>query len=434
MRRIPSHHRLSHQALRALLLLGGILFSVKAVADDEPAHPDGIVATLKGHTEIVYAVAFSPDGKYVVTGSFDKTLKLWETATGKEIKSFGGPAGHQNLVLSVAFSPNGRVLASGAADHTAKLWDARDVTPAAPIKTLPHANLVDAVAFNPTGTLLATGGHDGKVSIWDVDKGQPVRHITAHTAPMLAQIYCVTWSPDGKYLVSGSLDRSLKLWDAATGSLVREFKGYAEIDALPVFGAGTVCLLACPLQHAPFLAASTAIPGRTGKYVEKGHRDGVFCAAFSPDGNLLASGSSDRSIKLWNVADGSLLREFVNPQLKSATEATPSPLPAFPQAHPGWVYGLAFTPTGTQLVSVGNAPRNHGYLAIWNVADARLLYGKELPLGAFYSVAVSPHGKLLALACGPRSRQVQEANGYVIKLPNLAMQKNTDPTPSAQDR
>src|SRR5436853_6539433 len=96
-------------------------------AADEPATPPGVVATLKGHTEIVYAVAFSPDGKYVVTGSFDKTLKLWETATGKEIKTFGGATGHQNLVLSVAWSPNGRILASGSSDNTAKLW----ATPAA---------------------------------------------------------------------------------------------------------------------------------------------------------------------------------------------------------------------------------------------------------------------------------------------------------------
>jgi WD40 repeat protein len=94
-------------------------------------------------------------------------------------------------------------------------------------------------------------------------------------------------------------------------------------------------------------------------------------------------------------------------------------LPAPPQAHPGWVYSLRFAPTGTHLVSVGNAPRNQGYLAVWNVADGRLLYGDALPLGALYSVAISPNGKLLALGCGPRGRQFQEVDAYIIKMPNL---------------
>src|SRR5262249_34381953 len=81
-----------------LALLGlGVLLAPWLLAADEAA-PPGVVATLKGHTEALYAVAFTPDGQYVVTGSFDKTLKVWDAATGKEFKTFGGPAGHQGLV------------------------------------------------------------------------------------------------------------------------------------------------------------------------------------------------------------------------------------------------------------------------------------------------------------------------------------------------
>src|SRR5205823_14007432 len=81
------------------------------------------IATFKGHTELVYAVAFSPDGKYLATGSFDNTIKLWEAATGKELKTFGGPQGHQKMVLSVAFSNDGTMIASGGADNALKVWD-----------------------------------------------------------------------------------------------------------------------------------------------------------------------------------------------------------------------------------------------------------------------------------------------------------------------
>src|SRR2546421_10745685 len=96
----------------------------------------------------------------------------------------------------------------------------------------------------------------------------------------------------------------MKLWEAETGKLVRTFKAYKEKD------------------------------------FEKGHRDGIFCAAFSPDGKTIASGSSDRSIKLWNVADGTVIRELVNPNIK------PGVIPQPPQAHPGWVYGVRFTSDG----------------------------------------------------------------------------------------
>src|SRR5205807_970472 len=111
-------------------------------------------------------------------------------------------------------------------------------------------------------------------------------------------------------------------------------------------------------------------------------------------------------IKLWDTGNGQVVREFVNPSLKVDKD----PLSGKPvvHAHPGWVYSVRLTPDGSRLVSVGNAPRNQGYLALWNVADGSLLHGEELPLGPIYSVAVSPNGKLLALACGPRGRQYQD--------------------------
>ena len=105
-------------------------------------------------------------------------------------------------------------------------------------------------------------------------------------------------------------------------------------------------------------------------------------------------------------------REFANPTLKRP----PNPLPGPVEAHPGWVYGVRFTADGKQLISAGNAPGNQGYLALWNVADGKLLSSEELPLGPFYSVALSPDGKLAAVACGPRGGQ-PEANAYLLKMP-----------------
>src|SRR5438034_6553045 len=114
------------QFSRGILVSAIMAVSSFLTAADEP--PAGVTATLKGHTEALYAVAFSPDGKLIATGSFDKTVKLWDQS-GKEIRTLNGPAAHQNLVLAVAFSRNGQMLASGSQDNTGKIWDVPSSTP-----------------------------------------------------------------------------------------------------------------------------------------------------------------------------------------------------------------------------------------------------------------------------------------------------------------
>jgi WD40 repeat protein len=367
-----AHHRRSRAWMCAALIVVGPNPGLRAAGKrDAPTLP-GCVATLGGHAEAIYAVAFSPDNKQVASASFDRTIKLWDAATGKEIKTLGGSPGHQNLVLCVAYSPDGQLLASGGVDNTARVWKiSGDVPP----KALAHPNLVDAVAFNSKGNQLATGCHDGAVRIWDVAKGQQVRQINAHTTPA-APIYCIAWTSDGKQILTGSMDHSMKLWDADSGKLVREFKKFKEKD------------------------------------FERGHRDAVFCLALSPDGKTVASGSSDHTIKLWNLTNGTVIAEFANLTLKSGAGAPVA-------AHPGWVYGLRFTPDGEYLFSVGNALQNQGYLGVWDVAERKLKSGRELMTGPIHALALSSKGDLLAIGCGPRSHDAQEGKGYILRVGEL---------------
>jgi WD40 repeat protein len=248
------------------------------------------------------------------------------------------------------------------------------------VKNFQHPNLVDVVTFNPAGTLLATGCHDGRVRLFDVAKGNVVREIQAHvTMPQPSAVYCLAWSRDGKQLISGSYDRSLKMWNADDGKLIREFKAYED------------------------------------KKFEKGHRGSVVTAALAPDGKTLASGDWDHAIKIWNVADGSVLHELTNPHLKAGAGQPPPP------AHPGVVYALRYTPDGKRLISAGAAPRLRSYLAIWNAADGKMLHGSEQSLGTLFSLAVSADGKYLAVGAGGSSSGGEESNKnnvYVMKLPS----------------
>ncbi len=330
----------------------------------------------------VRGLAFNANSQMLAAACDDGSVQTWNIGQPQNglplsvdlIKPSQAYA-HAAAAADVVFAPDGASIYTAGADRTVKRWK---VASEAPTKSLQHPNFVDAVAFDKTGEFLATGCHDGKVRIWDVAKGQMLKETAAHTMapaapgqqPGPAPVYCVAWSPNGKQVLSGSLDTNLKLWDAKSGALVKEFHGYKEKD------------------------------------FEKGHHEGVFTATFSPDGKSIVSGGSDRSIKVWDVADGSMTRDLVNPNLK------PGP---WPMAQPGWVYGVHFLPDG-RLVSVGGAPRNQGFLATWDVAEGKMLTAEELPLGAFFSVAVSPDGQWLAVGAAgvPGAKEV---SGYVLKTP-----------------
>jgi WD40 repeat protein len=368
----------------------------------------------------VHGLSFSPDNKVLAAACADKSVQVWNVVytPGQPVPAeFGKPLQpfhHDGPATGVVFASDNRTLYSSGSSPSVRVWR---LTTDGPTQSFAHPNLVDAVAFNPAGTQLATGCHNGSVLIWDLAKKQQLRAINAHPVKPPSQdpnpVYCVAWSADGKQIISGSRDHSLKLWDAATGNLIREFKAYQEKPlALPLLGASMVGFQASPFGQGPFHAPAALFPGRVREF-ERGHRDSVFCVAFSPDGRTLVSGSSDHTIKVWNLADGSILRELANPHVK------PSAGDAGPEAHPGWVYGLRYTPDGKYLVSVGNAPLFKGYLAIWSAADGKLTQAEELPLGPINSVAVSPDGKLLGLACSPPGRQFQQVDSYLLRMPDL---------------
>lgn len=352
---------------------------------------------LKGHTDPVYAVAVSPDGKTFATGSFDKTVKLWTAADGKEVRTLGGASGHTNLVLAVAFHPKEPVLASASSDNTVRFWDIKTDKPAdAPVRTLQHPQLVNAVAFDKDGNRVATGGQDGVLRIWDVSKKDTpaAKTINAHVPPQPQPpqpIYAVLWTPDGKQVITASNDKSIKIWDVDGAKLVREIKPGTDR----------------PPPSKEVVAAAPGVMGVANAFQlslppSPGHTDQVYSLALTADGKLLASGSADRTVKLWNPATGALVRALTNPAFKG-------------MAHPGFVQGVRFTPDGSKLVSVGGAPRFKGFVGVWNVADGKLLSGAEVPFGTVYAADVKADGTAI-LGCGPKQRGTTESEAVVVAI------------------
>jgi WD40 repeat protein/serine/threonine protein kinase len=180
---------------------------------------------LRGHTDRVTGVTFSPDGFWLASSSRDRTVRLWKVDTGMLGLSL---IGHADYVMALAFSPDGHHLASACDDGTIVIWDlktnVRALTFAEPNKSEPSRSIW-SVAFSPDGRQLASASADGSVRIWDAASGHKLHALRAHTGP----VQSVTFAPDGRRLVSAGLDRTVKIWDPASGQ---------EVLTLSIYSAG----------------------------------------------------------------------------------------------------------------------------------------------------------------------------------------------------
>ena len=246
------------------------------------------IKTFEGHTNWVNSVAFSPDGKYIASGSWDKTIKLWDVQTGECIKTFEG---HEDSVYSVAFSPDGKYIASGSNDKTIKLWY---VSTGECIKTFEgHTNWVNSVAFSPDGKYIASGSWDETIKLWDVAIGECIKTFEGHTDGVSS----VSYSPDGKYIVSGSLGGEIKLWYIKTGECVKTFEGHQSWIQSVDFSSNGKYIVSGSWDAT--VKIWDIFSGECIKTFD-GHNQAVTCVVFSSDGHTIASASRDKTIRLWD--------------------------------------------------------------------------------------------------------------------------------------
>jgi WD40 repeat protein/uncharacterized caspase-like protein len=295
-------------------------------ADDAGHKPRLAVQT--GHGDQVTSLAFSPDGALLLSGSDDKTARVWDLATGREIRTFGG---HADQVLSVAFAPDGRTIATGSWDKKLIL---RDVRTGKTLHVLQDNGWVLTARFSPDGRLLASGTRGNRATVWDVATGRPLHHFAGHQSNVTG----VAFSPDGKALASVSLDGTLGLMDVESGRvLARQAISDTALTAV-VFLPDNKTLAIASLDRDIHLWNI-----QTGKQTRllRGHNGGVHALALSRDGRALFSIGADKTIRRWDTTSGALLASTPVPDY-AVSDFSLKELAAAPGA-------LAVSPDGSSL-------------------------------------------------------------------------------------
>lgn len=328
--------------------------------------------TLNGHQEWVKSVAFSPDGQVLASGSFDHTLKLWDWQTGGCLKTLRG---HTSTVTMVAFGPSGQ-LVSSSYDQMLKLWH---VSTGQCIRTLQgHGNRIWSVAFDPTGEWLASGGDDHATKLWRVSTGQCTKTIKGHTNAVMA----IALNPDGHYLASGHEDQTVRLWDLSAGKCIQTLHGHTNriwsVAFAPPSKNGMVEAQNTHSEDAMLASGSgdrtiKLWNWRTGQCLKtlRGHSSWVWSVAFSPNGVWLASSSYDRTIKLWDVDAGKCVQTL--------------------EGHTAPVVSVAFSPDGRWLASSSFDTT----IKLWQVDTGQCLQTFRGHQNSVWKIAFSPDGQQL---------------------------------------
>lgn len=376
---------------------------------------------LRGHTDLILSVAFSPDGTRVVSGS-DNTVRVWDSSNGDILITLEG---HDHFVNSVAFSPDGTRIASGSVDATVRVWDS--ITGII-LSTIKGSGEIQLVAFSPDGTHIAFVSDDDTIRVWNSVTGAILSTLEGHTK----MIVSVAFSPDGTRIVSGSEDQTARVWDWIASATIITLKAHPHRVTLAAFspdgtrvisvmqyntvlvwdsttgaiiakfkgniGSGFISVALSPdgTNVALGLVDNTVVvwdlaTGAISSILE-GHTDMVHSVAFSPDGTQIASGSRDKTVRVWR----SLATSTIHNTLEGHTDI---------------IHSIAFSPDETRVVS-GSSDNT---IQMWDLSSGAILATLKGHTSWVQSVTFSPDGT--RIASGSKDKTVMmwdSATGAII--------------------
>lgn len=336
--------------------------------------------TLRGCTGGIQAVAFSPNGSMLATGSHDQTVRLWDSATWDCLHVLQG---HTRQLWFVLFTPNGEILISGSDDQTVRLWDVRTGECLRQLEI--HINWVLSIALSPDGRTLAVGSDNTKVQFWDMSTGKCLGILSNYTG----QVWALAFSPDGKMLATGSEDRTVKLWDIETGECLQNCQAHSHRVWLVAFSGGRTIVSISEDETIKLWDVHTGECLRTWQ----GYTNWIFSVAFGFNGQILASSSKDRLVRLWNASTGEFLRTL--------------------QGHANTVSSIAFAPQQVDASEIANSrcgdrlasASDDQTVKLWDVQTGECLKTFVGHTDWIQSVHFSPDGQMLAT--GSRDQTVK---------------------------
>jgi WD40 repeat protein len=377
-----------------------------------------LLVELEGHTDRVNGISFSPDGQQIVTGSSDRTLKIWNQQ-GQLLKTLEG---HADVIWGVDFSPDGTLIASASQDSAAILWGANGEQVATLAGKNGHTSELRDVRFSPDSQFVVTVGMDQAIKLWDRD-GNFVRDIGFHEAG----IWSVAFGPDGSTLVTAGEDKRVRLWSVngeALETFVGEDKflgvafspdgryisavGYELIVRVwnregnivhefnTFYGGGGLAFSpdSNKLITGSFFGSEAKLwhLQDTGLHILAGHTDWVFGARFSPDGELIASGSRDNTGRIWSV-DGQLLHVL--------------------SGHASAIWNIEFSSNG-QFIGTAS---NDGTAKLWT-REGELLTTIDEHEASVIDIAFSPDGEVIATSSKDWTVKLWDFDQQAVTLQN----------------
>ncbi|MDJ0510131.1 MAG: TIR domain-containing protein [Crocosphaera sp.] len=333
----------------------------------------------EGNGLSIRSVAFSPDGKMIVTGSGDKTVRLWNL----QGKAIGTPfSGHEELVTSVIFSPDGKMIISGSDDGTIRLWDLEGNPIGEPLRG--HYAYVSSVAISPNGKTLVSAG--SQVRLWHLESNAIGQPFTGHEN----NVNSVAFSPDGTMIFTGSKDQTVRLWDLKGNPIGQPFTGHEDSVTSVAFSPDGTMIVTGSQDNTVRL---WDLKGNAIGQPFRGHEDYVDSVAFSPDGKTIVSGGWDKKVRLWDLKGNPIGEPF--------------------GGHQNFITSVAFSPDGKTIVSGG-----------WD-KKVRLWDLKGNPIGQPFgghqsfitSVAFSPDGKTIVSGSEDKTVRLWDLDGNPLGEP-----------------